>query len=95
MTWLGFAVFGLASLLIWLSTSQTIDSSMDGPPVPVMTWGLRSLMPYFNQAPFGSTTWMNYLQVCHSLEVILAGFLGAILGRHVPVQDDRPNSFRA
>src|SRR6516165_9214735 len=52
LTWLGFAVFGWASLLIWLSTSETIDHSMNGPPVPVMTWGLRSLIPYFNQAPF-------------------------------------------
>jgi hypothetical protein len=95
MTWLGFAVFGWASLLIWLTTAQTIDDSANGPPVTVMTWGLRRLVPYFNQAPFGSTTWMNYLQICHSLEVILAGFVGAVLGRHVAVQDDRPDPLRA
>ena len=95
LTWLGFAMFGGASLLIWLSTSETIDHSMNGPPVPVMTWGLRSLMSYFNQAPFGSTTWMNYLQICHSLEAILVGFVGAILGRFVAVQDERPDPLRA
>jgi hypothetical protein len=95
LTWLGFAVFGGASLLIWLWTSETIDHSMNGPPAPVMTWGLRSLMPYFNQAPFGSTTWLRYLQICHSLEVILVGFVGAILGRFVAVEDERPDPLRA
>jgi hypothetical protein len=91
MTWLGFAVFGLASLLIWLSTSQTIDYSMNGPPLAVMTWGLRSLKLHINQR----VPWMNYLQVCHSLEVILIGFVGAILGRFVAAQDERPDPLRA
>ena len=96
LAWLGFAVFGWASLLIWLSTSETIDHSMNGPPVPVMTWGLRSLELHINQTvPVGQATWMNYLQVCHSLEVILVGFVGAILGRFVAVQDDRPDPLRA
>jgi hypothetical protein len=38
---------------------------------------------------------MNYLQVCHSLEVILVGYVGAILGRFVAVQDERPDPLRA
>jgi hypothetical protein len=96
LTWLGFAVFGGASLLIWLSTSETIDHSRNGPPVPVMTWGLLSLERHINQTvPIGRATWMNYLQVCHSLEVILVGFVGAILGRFVAVQDERPDPLRA
>lgn len=96
LTWMGFAVFGWASLLIWLSTSQTIDNMVNGPPVPVMTWGLRRLKLHINQTvPLGQATWMNYLQVCHSLEVILVGFVGAILGRFVAVQDDRPDPLRA
>ena len=96
MTWLGFAVFGGASLLIWLSTCQTIDFSMNAPPLPVMTWGLRSLIPHINPTvPMGSITWMRCLQVCHSLEVILVGFVGAILGRFVAAQDERPDPLRA
>jgi hypothetical protein len=96
LTWLGFAVFGWASLLIWLSTSETIDHSMNGPPVPVMTWGLRSLELHINQkVPIGRANSMDYLQVCHSLEVILVGFVGAILGRFVAVEDDRPDPLRA
>ena len=96
MTWFGFAVFGGASLLIWLSTCQTIDFSMNAPPLPLITWGLRRLERQINQTvPVGEATWMNYLQVCHSLEVILVGFVGAILGRFVAVQDERPDPLRA
>jgi hypothetical protein len=96
MTWLGFAVFGWASLLIWLSTSQSIDNVGHGPPPSFTTWGLHSLMPYVNQTVrFGLATRWTYLQICHSLEVILIGFVGAILGRFVVVEDDRPNPLRA
>jgi hypothetical protein len=69
---------------------------MNGPPVPVMTWGLRSLELHINQkVPIGQANSMNYLQVCHSLEVILVGFVGAILGRFVAAQDERPDPLRA
>ena len=96
LTWLGFAMFGGASLLIWLSTSHKIDNSLNAPPVSVMTWGLCSLMPHINPTvPMGSITWMRCLQVCHSLEVILVGFVGAILGRFVAVEDERPDPLRA
>jgi hypothetical protein len=96
LTWLGFAVFGWASLLIWLFTSQTIDHVANGPPVTVMTWGLRSLELNINQTVLiDPITWMHSLQICHSLEVILVGFVGAILGRFVAVQDERPDPLRA
>jgi MFS family permease len=93
MTWLGFAVFGGASLLIWLSTCETIDHSWNGPPAPVMTWGLRSLELHINQnIPVGHENSMNFIQVCHSLEVILFGLVGAAMGRLVAAKDDQLNA---
>jgi hypothetical protein len=103
MIWLGFAVFGWASLLIWLSTpQQTVGFSgppvvgYSGPPLPLITWGLLDLVPYINQtSTLGGEPLIAYDQICHSLEVILVSFVGAVLGRFVAVEDDRPNPLRA
>src|SRR4051794_32547961 len=47
MSWAGFAVFGFACLVIWLSTAKTVGS-LSGPPRLLASWGFRHLGPYIN-----------------------------------------------
>ena len=88
MSWAGFATAGGACLVIWLSTSQTVGS-LNGPPEPL----LYKFQPYIHpMAPGAKSALIAYTQICHSLDVILLGLVGAVLGHLVAVKDDRPNS---
>jgi hypothetical protein len=86
MPWVGFAVAGGISLVIWLSTSSTIGY-VNGPPHPL----LYGLQPYVNPEASGGRLFIGYTQISHSLDAILLGCLGAILGRLLAPKDDRSN----
>jgi hypothetical protein len=98
-TWCGFAVFGLAYLIIGLwpplnaLTSVYFSYSSGQRPTPVLLidWGLHHLQPYLHPLPPGATGFIPYDQVSHSLGSIVFGLVGAVLGRLVAVKDDRPN----
>jgi hypothetical protein len=87
MPWAGFAIAGGLCLVIWLSTSSIIGY-LNGPPHPL----LYTLQPYVNPAASGGGPFIAYTQISHSLDVILLGFLGAIIGRFLAPKDDRPNA---
>jgi hypothetical protein len=86
MTWAGFGIAGGISLVIWLSTSMTIGY-MNGPPQSL----LYVLGAYINPHASGGRPLIAYTQISHSLEAILFGCLGAILGRLFAPKDDRSN----
>ena len=86
MSWAGFAFAGGACLVIWLSTSQTVGS-LNGPPQPL----LYSFQPFINPMASGGRAFIAYTQICHSLDVILLGLVGAALSRLVAVKNDRPD----
>jgi hypothetical protein len=86
LPWAGFAVAGGLFLVIWLSTSSTIGS-VNGPPYP-MFYRLQS---YVNPGASGGSRSIAYAQVSHSLDVVLLGCLGAIVGRLLAANGERQN----
>ena len=86
MPWAGFAVAGGLCLVIWLSTSSTIGY-VNGPPYPL----LYRLRPYINPEASRGDPVIAYTQICHSLDVIIHGCLGAIMSGLLAAKDDRPN----
>ena len=86
MPWAGFAVAGGLCLVVWLSTSETIGY-VNGPPYPL----LYELQPYLNPQASGGRPLIAYTQISHSLDVVLLGCLGAIMGRLLAAKDERPN----
>jgi hypothetical protein len=86
MPWAGFAVAGGLCLVVWLTTAQTIGY-VNGPPHPL----LYELQPYLNPQASGGRPFIAYTQISHSLDVVLLGCLGAILGRLLAAKDERPN----
>src|SRR5262249_28609494 len=74
------------SLIIWLSTSSTIGY-LNGPPQPL----LFRFQPYINPVASGGSPYIAYTQISHSLDVVLLGCLGAIMGRLLAAKGDRPN----
>jgi hypothetical protein len=81
--WAGFATCGFACLVIWLSTPETVGY-VSGPPRLSAFWGFRQLLPYINPtAQKGGEPYIHWVQVCNSLQVVLFGLVGAILGRLV------------
>jgi hypothetical protein len=83
MSWAAFAIAGGASLIIWLSTSQTVGS-LDGPPRPL----LYSFQRFINPMASGGGALIAYTQVSNSLDVILVGLVAAGLSRLVAAKDD-------
>jgi hypothetical protein len=94
--WSGFAVFGLAYLLIGLSPQLkvvvplyfTYTAGQRPTPVPLIQLGLHRLQPYVNPIPAGAVGSIPYDQVSHSLGIVLFGFIGAVMGRLLAVTDD-------
>ena len=79
------------SLAIWLSTPETVGY-VSGPPRLAAFWGFRQLLPYLNPtAQKGGEPYIHWVQVCNSIQVVLFGLVGAILGRLVadPVETGR------
>jgi hypothetical protein len=97
-TWSGFAVFGLAYLIIGLWPPLNVPTSVyfsfapgqRPTPALLVDWGLHRLQPYLHTLPPGAAGFIPYDQVSHSLGSIVFGLIGAVLGRLVAVKDDRP-----
>jgi hypothetical protein len=98
--WIGFAVFGWTYLLVGLLSPRDISFPRGGPaqepipsPLPLIECGLHCLKTYINPNPSGWQHYVNayYLNISHSLAVILFGLVGAVLGRLLAVKDERPN----
>ena len=87
MPWAGFAFAGGLCLVVWLSTSSTIGY-VNGPPNPL----LYVLQPYLNPWASRGVPFIAYTQICHSLDVVLLGCLGAVMGHLLAAKDERPNS---
>jgi hypothetical protein len=83
MPWAGFAIAGGLRLVIWLSTSSTIGH-LNGPPAAL----LYQLQPYINPEGSGGIPLIAYTQVANSLDVVLLGCLGAIMGRFLAANGD-------
>ena len=115
MIWGGFAVFGWASLIIWLARPQLspmvgiggagftsagwMGSTIGRQPMPtpplLTEWGLRRLQPYIIP-PLRPSMNLRARSVCieqifQSLDIILFGFFGAILGRFVALKNEGAN----
>lgn len=94
LPWVGFAVFGGAYLLVDLLPPRPVGSLGAGPvewPGLLIEWGTASLQPYVHPWAVGSSDWVHYDQISHSLGMILFALLGAGIGRLVgmPVTDGR------
>jgi hypothetical protein len=84
MPWAGFAIAGGLRLLVWLLTSSTVGH-LNGPPYPLV----YRLGPYINpEAWVGGPLLIAYTQVSHSLDVILLGCFGAVIGRFLAAKDE-------
>ena len=95
-TWSGFAVFGLAYLIIglWPPLNFVVSvhfSHATATPALLIDWGLDRLQPYLHPLPLGAVGFIPYYEVSHSLGSIVFGLIGAVLGRLVAVKDDRTN----
>jgi hypothetical protein len=90
MTWAGFALFGWAYLLLGALPPRQVGLFGFGPvrwPDPLIT-AMSYLYPYL--APPSGFDHVHD-QVIYSLQIILFGLVGAIVGRLVAVKDERPN----
>jgi len=98
MTWIGFAVFGWACVIIGLFPSIFDPRRGFGAfaPVPqftitpplLMAWACFRFSDYI-QPKSGDS--ISFMSVCYSLEIILFGIVGAVFGRLVAPRDDLPN----
>jgi hypothetical protein len=89
MVWAGFAVFGWAPLLVGALPHLYVRSFGLIPSPRLLTErGFDYLLPYL-WTPRGIET--SHAQVFYSLDIILFGLLGAVLGRLLAVKDERPN----
>jgi hypothetical protein len=91
MPWAGFAVAGGLYLMSWLSSSST-NGPLYGTPDPLLYRLLYMLRPYINPETSSGSSYIAYTHISHSLETVLFGCIGAILGRLLAVKDDRPKS---
>jgi len=91
MAWAGVAVFGWARLLVGALPELTGDVfGFGGVPSPrlLTQWGYAYLLPYLT-TPRGFD--FSYPQIFYSMEIILFGLVGAVVGRLMAVEDERPN----
>jgi hypothetical protein len=87
--WAGFAAFGwTCALTEWLSF---LAMRQYAPPPMLVLWGFRTLQPYIQPSAAGGDPYIRYYQISISLEVVLFGVVGAIVGRLVAAEVDRPN----
>ena len=91
MTWAGFALFGWAYLLLSVLPPRRDNFFGFGPipwPYPLMRSLISQVAPYI-RPPSG----FDYVhdQVIYSLQLILFGLVGAVVGRVVAVKDEQPN----
>lgn len=94
LPWAGFAVFGAVYLLVDLLPDRATGSFGAGPvpwPGSLIEWGTASLQPYVHPWAVGSSEWVQYDQVSHSLGIIVFALIGTAIGRLVgmPAADGR------
>src|SRR5262249_7985959 len=90
LTWAGFAVFGWSRFLV--GALPVNDSSVFGPtPSPGLLSEQVLMHPLSYFMPPGGFTWYQ-IQIFISLDIILFGLVGAIVGRLMARKDERPNS---
>ena len=87
MAWAGFAVFGWARLLVGALPYLT-DHAYGQIPSPKLL-GFAYLMPSFLTFPRGYSP--DHARVLASLEIILFGLVGAIVGRLMAGRGEQPN----
>ncbi len=86
MPWGCYAALGLVSLLLWFWVEPL--NIVTAPPHLLVSWALQALMPYVNPtAVAGGEAYVCYQQICSSLEVIVLGLVGAIIGRLIAGTD--------
>jgi hypothetical protein len=88
MAWAGFAVFGWSRFLV--GAHPLTSNSVFGPvlsPGLLSERGFTHVLPYL-LTPAGFTEF--HVQVFLSLDIILFGLIGAILGRLIAGKDERP-----
>ena len=91
MTWVGFAVFGWAYLLVArLPDLNTPSAGQIHGPYLLIEWGFALLVPYI-YPPGAAFNGVEYDEIAHSLGVIFSGLVGAAVGRLLAMRDERPN----
>jgi hypothetical protein len=91
MAWAGFAVFGWSRFLVGALPLTT--SSVFGPissPGLLSEQGFTHVLPYLFTPAGGFSS--DHTQVFLSLDIILFGLVGALVGRIMAGKDERPNS---
>ncbi len=92
-TWTGFAAFGWCYILTtqlpfwppaWLGGAEVPR------PLILVEWGFVRLRPFINPTSLAVNEWVQYDHVSHSLGIILFGLVGAVLGRVLAPQEERP-----
>jgi hypothetical protein len=87
MSWGGFAIAAGVALTIWIITPHGVGSSQ-GPPRPL----LFHLQPYVNPGAAGGSEFIYFSQIAKSLDIILLGLVGALVGHFLALKEDRPNA---
>ncbi len=83
MPWGCFAALGLVLFLLWFWVEP-----LNIAPNLLVSWALQELMPFVNPAAVsGGEAYVCYRQICSSLEVIVIGLVGAIIGRLIAGRD--------
>jgi len=91
MTWLGFAVFGWAYLLVArLPDLNTPGAGQIHGPYLLIEWGFALLVPYI-YPPGAGFNGVEYDRIAHSLGIIFSGLVGAVVGHLLAMRDERPN----
>jgi hypothetical protein len=98
-SWAGCAAFGWTALLVAQLPPRDVGVMGFGPiprPTLPIEWGLERLQPYLRPLPPGTSGMAAvglltpYEQVGHALGILLAGLVGAVLGRLLAVDEGRP-----
>ena len=94
LRWAGFALFGWTSFLLSsLPLHVYINgSTLTSSPPLLIAWGIDALSPYVTAGPFLSDSAIAFHEIGHSLEIILFGLIGAIIGGFLAVKPVQPNS---
>jgi hypothetical protein len=91
LTWTGYAVFRWTCVVVEILAPPGISGPFAQIPRPTLLFSLvLSQLPEYIMPSAGLS--VGYLQVCHSLGIILFGVLGAIVGRFIPLKGHQPGS---
>ena len=86
MSCAGFAAAGGIRLAVWTFAPATVGS-LYGPPHPF----LYQFQAYINPMAAGGGPLIWYVQISMSLDVLLVGVVGGLVGHFIAMKKDRPN----